>query len=104
MTMPASRIERAECEPPPSLTMSVSNLEDVDVVERHAEPFGDALGKRGFVALPARQRADHDIDPALRLHGDVGALARIAAGRFQIVAQPDAAQFACVCAPRRGGV
>ncbi len=24
MTMPASRIERAECEPPPSLTMSVS--------------------------------------------------------------------------------
>jgi hypothetical protein len=44
------------------------------------------------VALPAGQRADHDVDAAMRMHGDVGALARIAAGGLQITAQPDAAQ------------
>ena len=67
-------------------------LVDIDVVERHAEPLRHALRKRGLVALPARERADHDVDPALRMHGDVGALARIAAGGFEIAAQPDAAQ------------
>src|SRR5215469_6452889 len=44
------------------------------------------------MALPARQRADDDVDLALRLHGDVGALPRIAAGGFEIAAKPDAAQ------------
>ncbi len=67
-------------------------LVDVDVVERHAEPFRHALRERGLVALPAGQRADHDVDPALRMHGDVGALARIAAGGFEVTAKPDAAQ------------
>ena len=68
-------------------------FDDVHVVERHAKPFGDALREGGLVALPARERADHDIDAALRMHGDIGALARIAAGGFEITAQPDAAQL-----------
>ena len=72
--------------------MSVSLSIDVHVVERHAEPFRHALRERRLVALPARQRADHDVDAAVRMHGDVGALARIAAGRFEVAAEPDAAQ------------
>ena len=67
-------------------------LEDVHVVERHPEPFRDALRESCFVALSARQRADDDINTALRVHGDVGALARIAAGRFKVTAKSDAAQ------------
>ena len=67
-------------------------FEDVHVVERHPEPFRDALRKSRFVALSARQGADDDIDPAFRTNGDIGSLARIAAGGFQIVAQADAAQ------------
>src|SRR5215472_3143031 len=54
------------------------------------------------MALSAGQRADHDVDPAVGLHRDVGAFARIAAGRFQVAAEPDAAQplaFACFATP-----
>ena len=65
---------------------------DIDVVERHAEPFRHALREGRFVALPAGERADHDVDPALRMHRDVGALARIAAGGLEVTAKPDAAQ------------
>src|SRR6185312_13669510 len=67
-------------------------FEHVHVVERHAEPFRHALGERRLVALAARQRADHDVDLAAAVHGDIGALARIAAGGFQVAAQADAAQ------------
>ena len=67
-------------------------FENVHVVERHAEPFRHALRKCRLVALPAGQRADHDIDAALRLHRNVGALARIAAGGFEVTAKSDAAQ------------
>ena len=77
-------------------------LVDVHVVERHAEPFRHALREGGFVALPAGERADHDVDAAFRIYGDVGALARIAAGSFEVTAKADAAQIACACAPRRG--
>ena len=68
-------------------------FEHIDVVERHAEPLRHALRERRFVRLAARQRADHDIDAAGRVHCDVGALARIAAGGFEITAKPDAAQL-----------
>ncbi len=67
MTMPAIRIERPECEPPPTGTMSVSPWISRIALERHAEPFGDALREARLVALAARQRADHDVDAALRL-------------------------------------
>src|SRR5271169_1074582 len=67
-------------------------LDDVNVVERYTEPLRHALGKGGLVALPAGERADHDIDAPLRVHGDVGALARIAEGGFDVVAESDAAQ------------
>ncbi len=66
-------------------------FEDVHVFERNAEPFRHALRERRFVALAARERADHDVDAAVRMHGDVGALARIAAGRLDVVAKADAA-------------
>ena len=45
-----------------------------DAVEGNAEPVGDALGERGLVPLPARKRADHNLDPALRKHVDPGPL------------------------------
>ena len=92
MTMPASRIERAGMRAAAFLDDVGVALDDIDVVERHAEPLGHALREGGLVALPARQRADHDVDLAARLHGDIGALARIAAGGFEVTAQSDAAQ------------
>src|SRR5262249_809474 len=61
-------------------------------LEWHAEPLRHALRERRLVALSAGQRADHDINPAMRLHRDVGAFARIAAGRFEVAGEPDAAQ------------
>src|SRR6516225_2084239 len=67
-------------------------LIDVHVVEWHAEPLRNALGEGRFMALSTGQRADHDIDPAVRMHRDIGTLARIAAGRFEVTAKPDAAQ------------
>src|SRR5579872_185939 len=72
------------------------------VLERHAEPLRHALRKRRFVALSAGKRADYNVNATMRMHFDIGAFARIAAGRFQIAAQPDAAQslaFTCCAAP-----
>src|SRR5215469_13993078 len=62
------------------------------VVERHAEPLRYALRKRRLVALSTRKRADHDINPAAGHHLDIGAFARIAAGGFEVAAEPDASQ------------
>ena len=41
MTKPAMRIERPECEPPPTGTMSVSPWISRTALERHAEPVAD---------------------------------------------------------------
>ena len=69
-------------------------LDQPDAVDLDAEPFADALRKAGLVALAARQRADGDVDAAFRMHMDLGVFARRAAGDFEIVRKPDAAQLA----------
>ena len=53
-------------------------LDQLDAVDIDAEPFADALREARLVALAAGQRADRDIDAALRLHVDLG---RIRAAR-----------------------
>ena len=74
----------------------------IDAVERHAEPFGDELGEARLVALAGRHRAHHQLDPALGQHGDLGALARRAAGDLDIIGDADAAQPAASLCRRRG--
>ena len=52
------------------------------------------------MALSAGQGADDDINSAVRMHCDVGTLARVAAGRLKVTAKPDAAQAPALA--RRG--
>ena len=63
-TVAAWRIERPECEPPPTLTTSVSPMMMLHALDRHVKQIGDHLGEARLVALPARLRADDDIDAA----------------------------------------
>ena len=65
MTTPPIRIERAECEPPPIGTISVSPWISLIAVHIDAEPFADALREARLVALAAGQRADRHFDAAL---------------------------------------
>ena len=69
------------------LTMSVSPVMMLTRLERHAEPVGDHLREARLVALAARQRADHDVDAAVRLHRDLGALARRADRGLDVVGE-----------------
>jgi hypothetical protein len=78
-----------------------------DAFERHAEPFGDELGKARFVPLPRGHRAHNQLDPALRKHCDLGTLARRAAGDLDIIGDADATQlaaFPCFGAPGRKSI
>ena len=45
-------------------------LNEAHAVERNAEPFDDHLRERCLVPLPARLRAERDINPALGQHLD----------------------------------
>ena len=74
-------------------------LDQVDAIERHAEPFSDALGEAGLMALAARQRADRDIDPAFGQDRHLGPFTR-RAGELDVIGERDAAALA---APRRPG-
>ena len=65
--------------------------DEAHLVGGHAQPFAGELGEAGGVALPGRQRADHDLDQTLRQHRDLGALDRRPALRFDVAAEPDAA-------------
>ena len=98
----ASFIERPECEPPPASTRSGVVGDIVDAVERHAEPFGDELREARLMALAGGHGAHHQLDPAFGKDGDLGALARRAAGDLDIIGDADAAQPAAARAPRRG--
>ncbi len=76
----------------------------IDRLDRHAEPFGDELGKARLVALARRHRTHHQLDPALGQDRDLGALARRAGGDLDIIGDADAAPPAApdgVVAPRR---
>ena len=74
--------------------------DEIDAVEGHAEPFGQELREARLVALAAIHRAEHQFDPALGADRDLGALARRAAGAFDVIGDADAAQLA---APLRLG-
>ena len=87
ITVPAWRIERPECEPPPTLTMSVSPMMMSTVSTGRCEQVGGDLREAGLVALAARLRADHHADAAFRLHRDLGALARRADRGLDVVAR-----------------
>src|SRR5262245_18082447 len=41
-------------------------LDQANLFERHAEPFAHALGEARLMPLPARERADGDLDDAIR--------------------------------------
>ena len=101
-TTPPSRIERPECEPPPTGTRSVSPVIEAHLIGLHAEPLDDELGEARLVALARRQRADHHVDHALGPHGDLRALARRAGRDLDVVGDADAAVAARAAAPRGG--
>src|SRR5271168_1343271 len=92
----------ATCRNPSSVVGDVS-----DALERHAKPFGDKLRETGLVALSRGHRAHHQLDPAFRKYGDLGALARGAAGDLDIIGDADTPQFtafSCFVAPGRKAV
>ena len=60
--MAAWRIERPECEPPPTFTTVGIAVNDVHALVRNVKQIGDHLGEARLVALPVRLRADHGID------------------------------------------
>ena len=93
MTVPAWRMERPECEPPPTLTMSVSPRM-MHLLDGHLDHVGNDLGEARLVTLAARLRADHDLDPAVRLHLDLGALLRGADRELDVIREAEAEQLA----------
>ena len=74
--------------------------DEIDALERHAEPFAEQLREAGLVALAAVHRAEHQLDAAFGAHRDLGALARRAAGAFDVIGDADAAQLAALRATR----
>src|SRR5712675_2380388 len=72
--------------------------DQLDAVDRHAEPFGDQLREAGLVALALRRGADHNLDGAahraIRLHRDLGLLARRAGRGVDVIGDADAAALA----------
>src|SRR5262249_54968447 len=49
-------------------------LDQLDAVERNAQPLDQELREAGLVALAARERADHGLDAAVGPDRDLGAL------------------------------
>src|SRR5204863_7706576 len=83
--------------------------DELDAVDRYAEPFGHQLREAGLVALALRGRADDDLHGAahraFRLHRDLGLLARRAGRGVDVIGDTDAAAFAplaCLLAALRG--
>ena len=66
--------------------------DDADSFERNAQPVGHELGKTRLVSLAARQRADHDVDAAIRVDKNFRPLARHSACCLDIVGNPNSAQ------------
>ena len=62
-----------------------------DCRRRHAEPFGDKLRECRLVALAGALRAEDQVNAIVGPHQDLGALARGAARRLDIVRNRDAA-------------
>ena len=69
-------------------------LDQVDAIERHAEPFRDALREAGAMALAARQRADRHVDAAFRRDRHLAPLARRPGGELDVIGERDAAALA----------
>src|SRR5205823_5385861 len=73
-------------------------LDQLDALERDAEPGGEHLGERRPMALTVIERAGDDRDVAIRLEADAAHLAARRAGQFEIVADAAAAQPAACAA------
>ena len=95
-TVAAWRMERPECEPPPTLTTSVSPRMIFTVSTGTRSRSDDDLGEARLVALAARLRADHDVDAALRPHRDPRLLVGRADRGFDVVGEPEAEQLAAL--------
>ena len=70
-------------------------VHDLDVVDRKPELVGHDLGKRRFLSLPVRRRADEHVDLAGRMHPDDRALpeAALEPDRPRHLGRPEAADF-----------
>src|SRR5262247_4416313 len=87
MTTAPSRIDR-----PAAVWHQVRvSGDELHVPVLDAKPLGDELGEAGLVALAGGQRAEDHVDSALRPHGDLRALARIAGVQLDVVREADAA-------------
>ena len=93
-TVAAWRIERPECEPPPTFTTVGVAVDDFDGLVRHMKQIGNHLRKAGLMALPVRLRADHGIDTAIRMHLDLRLLLRRTDRRLDVIGESAAQKFA----------
>ena len=66
ITMLASRMPRPEWEPPPNLTMSVSPVTSRTRSNGTPSHSVSELGEARLVPLAVGDRADHDVDEAVR--------------------------------------
>ncbi len=105
MTMPASRIERPEWEPPPTGTMSVSPW--IRFTQSNGTPSQSVMSCAKLVRWPlsARQRADRHVDTAFGRHRDLGPLARRPGGELDVIGDPMPRRFPrrAAAARRRSG-
>jgi hypothetical protein len=67
---------------------------DAHAIERHAQPLRHQLGKGRLVTLAVGDDADHDIDAAVGMHRDLGALARDPGRGIDVVRDANAAATA----------
>ena len=97
------RRARAARAPAPRDQVAVA-LHDADALHRDAGLVAEELRVDRFVPLPVRLRADVKADAPILLEDDLRALRRVAQDRFDVVAEPEAAQLAALRAlrlPRR---
>ena len=71
-------------------------LDDGDLLQRQIEMLRDQLRIGRHVALAVRLRADQDLDAAIRLHADIGALGAAAGAGLDIGGHANAARLACL--------
>ena len=95
MTTPAKRMERPECEPPPTGTMSVSPC--TRRTSSNGTPSHSLTHWVKQVSCPCPLDSVPTMtSTAVRAHDHFGALARIAHGEFDVIGEPDAAQLAAL--------
>ena len=104
-SVPAIRIERSECVPPPAVDHRGVAGDEPHLLRRDAELVGEHLGEARLVPLPARLGAGHDVDQTFGAHAHFDVLARHADRRLDVVRKADAGEPAALRrhARRRAG-